>query len=199
VLFFLFFQGQIPLDPGTMTLFSVPSGDSSNEKERDMVSVLKSLQPQFLAPNSLGLCASENKLSCMVHLLIQLTLCLRHAHRILGALESGLQSVLCCTVFVNMPAYIALFCEEHRSQLSTRLEDNCNISGVVSDGATITQFVKAIVNNIGSLQSSIIVDEVDLDMLQVSLVVFYIFLCLDYLFFIVCALLFYLLGCLGFC
>jgi hypothetical protein len=155
-----------------MTLFSVPSDSLSNEKERDMISVLKSLQPQFLAPNSLGLCASENKLSCMVHLLIQLTLCLRHAHRILGALDSGLQSVLCCTVFVNMPAYIALFSKEHQSQISTRLEDNCNITGVVSVYATIAQFVKAIVNNIGSLQSSIIVDEVDLDMLQVGIVVF---------------------------
>lgn len=40
--------------------------------------------------------------------LVQVTLCLRHAHRVLQATNSSLSRTLCCTVYVNLPILLAL-------------------------------------------------------------------------------------------
>lgn len=53
--------------------------------------------------------AQEQLCTLAVNFLVQVTLCLRHAHRVLQAMNSSLSRTLCCTVYVSLPALCTLY------------------------------------------------------------------------------------------
>ena len=100
--------GQIPLIPANMKLFDPMQTDViANLNCFDTLSPrLRSLLMEYVSPAPPA--AAEHSKERFMHLtaaalnlLVQLTMCLRHAHRILQPLTSSLSKAVCCTVYVN--------------------------------------------------------------------------------------------------
>eukprot|EP01032_Pedospumella_encystans_P019480 gene19480-22147_t len=125
----IFVAGQIPLNPADMKLFDPAEGLRTLSSDlRDSIRTLVFPTTTAVADASVASVASgggedlesstlvvddvdptQGQLSSVaLNVFVQVTLCLRHAHRVLQVLNSSLSRTLACTVYVNATALQAL-------------------------------------------------------------------------------------------
>eukprot|EP01038_Epipyxis_sp_PR26KG_P013110 gene13110-17574_t len=81
----IFVAGQIPLNPATMQLISIPNSSNNNSSKQDFINIIK------------------RKIK------LQLLLSLLHVARVLSTLESSLPRSLSCLLYVNIPQIMIEF------------------------------------------------------------------------------------------
>lgn len=118
------------LQPSTQDIRSTRAADADS-------SVLSDAQEDM--GDSLGTSGVNAPSALLTSFLVQVTLCLRHAHRVLQATNSSLSRTLCCTVYVNLPVLLAM----HVGAGSTAATAGSLVSLITED--QLVQFVRRMV------------------------------------------------------
>lgn len=135
-----FILGQIPLNPATMSMYEPQLCDSDTALTHSLQSILTSTGS---TTSSSELHSSVDSVAYTFYL--QLTLCLRHAHRVLQAMDSCLSRALLCTVYVNLPQLQALQLASNStgtSSSSTDTNTNTAATSMSIDEAAVIMFVR---------------------------------------------------------
>ena len=131
------YLGQIPLNPATMSMYEPQLCDADTALTHSLQSILTSCS----TTSSSELSSSVDSVTYTFYL--QLTLCLRHAHRVLQAMDSCLSRTLLCTVYVNFAQLQALQEASNSSSTgSTDTNPNTAATSMSINEAAVVVFVR---------------------------------------------------------